>query len=123
MSSPQCRSIHEQFRVVLRRARAALDGCASGQQVRANPYELVERVMAMSEDDRLILSELLYSLARAEVKHPVFAEGPYQALGVLSEEHGEVIRTITKDEGEARVYEESIDLLTVAWRFARGDWK
>ena len=62
-------------------------------------------------------------LHEAEYKHPVFAEGLFHGLGVVSEEHGELIRAATKDEGDERIRDEALDLLVVAWRFARGDWQ
>ena len=69
--------------------------------------------------------ELFYkletALQRAEKLHPGFAEGPYEALGFLSEEHGEVTKAITKGEGKQRMQEELIDLIVVAWRMLRDE--
>lgn len=70
-----------------------------------------------------IYQRLQKRLEEAEAKHPQFAEGVYQALGVLDEEAGEVARTITKNEGFDRMQEELLDVLAVAWRFYRGDWR
>lgn len=70
-----------------------------------------------------IYERLQKRIAEAEAKHPLFAEGKYQALGVLDEEVGEVARTITKKEGYDRMQEELLDVLAVAWRFYRGDWR
>lgn len=70
-----------------------------------------------------IYERLQKRIAEAEVKHPVFAEGPFQALGVLGEEYGEVVRSLTKQEGYDRMQEELLDVLAVAWRFYRGDWR
>ena len=89
--------------------------------MRAGVPKQVHDVLSFPE--QLIMSDFLTRLKEAEKKHPVFAEGPYQALGVLAEEQGEVTRAITKDEGDERIYDEALDLLVVAWRFARGDWK
>ena len=75
----------------------------------------------MTNDE--IFDEFLKRLATAAAKHPVFAEGIYQALGVLGEEFGEVVRTVTKKEGNERMQEELMDLLVVTWRFIRGDWR
>ena len=75
----------------------------------------------MSNDE--IYAEFLEWLATAERKHPLFAEGQYQALGVLGEEVGEVVKTVTKKEGDERMHEELMDLLVVTWRFIRGDWR
>ena len=62
-------------------------------------------------------------LARAEARHPRFAEGTWHALGILSEEHGEAVREATKHAPgwEARMDSELIDLIVVALRMLRRD--
>lgn len=65
-----------------------------------------------------LFEKLMAAVERGRRLHPGFAEGQYQALGYLSEEHGEVTRAITKNEGWDRVFSELIDLMAVAWRFA-----
>lgn len=65
-----------------------------------------------------LFEKLMAAVERGRRLHPGFAEGPYQALGYLSEEHGEVTKAITKKEGWERVLSELIDLMAVAWRFA-----
>lgn len=70
-----------------------------------------------------IYKRILKRISEAEAKHPVFAEGQYQALGILGEEYGEVVRSLTKQEGEQRMQDELLDVLAVAWRFYRGDWR
>lgn len=87
---------------------------------RGIPVELYD---ALSVRERALLHDFLLRLREAEEKHPVFAEGPYHGLGFLQEEAGELVRAVTHDEGEERMYDEALDLLTVTWRFARGDWK
>lgn len=47
----------------------------------------------------------------------------YQGVGVLGEEYGELCQALNKGEGEERVMDEAFDLLCVAWRFCRMDWK
>lgn len=47
----------------------------------------------------------------------------YQGVGVLGEEYGELCQALNKGEGEERVMDEALDLLCVAWRFCRMDWK
>ena len=39
----------------------------------------------------------------------------------LSEEHGEVVRAVTKNEGKQSMQEELIDLIVVAWRMLRDE--
>lgn len=87
---------------------------------RGIPVELYD---ALSVRERALLHDFLMRLREAEAKHPVFAEGPYRGLGFLQEEVGELVRAVTHDEGEERMYDETLDLLAVTWRFARGDWK
>lgn len=71
--------------------------------------ELLERVKTRIE----------YAMAR----HPVFAEGVYQGLGRVGEEYGELVKAVTKGEDAERILYEALDLIAVAWRFARGDYK
>ena len=71
--------------------------------------------------------DLLVALAdrvmAAENKHPDFADGIYQGVGVIGEEYGELCQALNKGQGEARVMDEALDLLCVVWRFCRGDWQ
>lgn len=76
----------------------------------------------MNKDEKLF-SELLKRLAIAERKHPVFAEGIYQGFGRIGEEYGEVCQAMNHGESDARIEAEAMDLLVVAWRFVRGDYK
>ena len=70
-----------------------------------------------------IMAALDEKLKAAEKKHPDFADGMYQGVGVLGEEYGELCQALNKGEGEERVMDEALDLLCVAWRFCRMDWK
>ena len=63
------------------------------------------------------------ALVRAEKLHPVFAEGLAQGLGNIGEEYGELCQSINHNQGEDRIKAEALDLLVVAWRFCRGDYK
>lgn len=71
--------------------------------------------------------DLLVALAErvkaAETKHPDFSDGIYQGVGVIGEEYGELCQALNKNQGEARVMDEALDLLCVVWRFCRGDWR
>ena len=73
--------------------------------------------------DGKLLFALIARLAKAQEKHPEFADGMYQGVGVLGEEYGELCQALNKGEGEERVMDEAFDLLCVAWRFCRGDWR
>ena len=77
--------------------------------------------MWLKLDNEGIFQELQKRLAVAEQKHVGFAEGKYQALGFLGEEYGEVVKVVTKGEGEKRLYDELFDLLVVTWRMLCGD--
>ena len=68
-------------------------------------------------------AELDRRMAIAEKKHPVFAEGVYQGIGVVAEEVGELSQAANKAQGEDRMEAEGWDVVVVAARFARGDWK
>ena len=73
--------------------------------------------------DGKVLFALISRIATAEKKHPNFADGIYQGVGVIGEEYGELCQALNKGEGEERVMDEAFDLLCVAWRFCRGDWR
>lgn len=73
--------------------------------------------------DGKVLFALIARLAEAEKKHPDFSYGIYQGVGVIGEEYGELCQALNKRQGEARVMDEALDLLCVAWRFCRMDWK
>lgn len=73
--------------------------------------------------DGKLLFALIARLAKAKEKHPDFADGIYQGVGVIGEEYGELCQALNKGEGEERVMDEAFDLLCVAWRFCRMDWK
>lgn len=72
--------------------------------------------------DGKVLFALINRIAEAEKKHPDFADGIYQGVGVIGEEYGELCQALNKNQGEARVMDEALDLLCVVWRFCRGDW-
>lgn len=74
-------------------------------------------------DDGRVLFTLISRIAKAKEKHPEFADGIYQGVGVIGEEYGELCQALNKSEGEEHVMDEAFDLLCVAWRFCRMDWK
>ena len=78
--------------------------------------------VSVNKDEKLF-GELLKRLDVAEQKHPVFAEGIYQGFGRIGEEYGEACQAVNHVQGEERVMDEALDLLCVAWRFCRGDWR
>ena len=89
-----------------------------------------ERGMTMSDDTQVendinpyIMVALDEELKAAEKKHPNFADGIYQGVGVIGEEYGELCQALNKGEGEERVMDEALDLICVVWRFCRGDWR
>lgn len=75
------------------------------------------------ELDVSLLMKLADRVKAAENKHPVFADGIYQGVGVIGEEYGELCQALNKNQGEERVMDEALDLLCVVWRFCRGDWR
>jgi len=65
-----------------------------------------------------VLVSVCTRLGEARAKHERFAEQVYHALSFLSEEHGEVVREVTKgkDGWESRMDSELHDLIAVAMR-------
>lgn len=74
-------------------------------------------------DDGKVLFALISRIATAEKKHPNFADGIYQGVGVIGEEYGELCQAVNKGQGEERIMAEAFDLLCVVWRLCRGDWR
>ena len=66
----------------------------------------------------MVLIDICTRLGEARAKHERFAEQVYHALSFLSEEHGEVVREVTKgkDGWESRMDSELLDLIAVAMR-------
>lgn len=95
---------------------------ACQKEARRRREETALRHMRLRNADNDIYEELLKRLFVAQTKHPVFAEGPYQALGRVGEEYGELAQAINKKQGPERVEAEAWDLLVTAWRFVRRDW-
>jgi hypothetical protein len=62
--------------------------------------------------------EQVMTLARK--KHPFYAEGKYQALGVIGEEYEEFVKAIEK-ESELRSIEEAWDVIATCTRFIVGE--
>ena len=77
----------------------------------------------VSRRDWLQFLKLMRHVQRAEQLHPTFGEGIYEAIGKISEEAGEIAHACNHGEGEQRIMEEGMDLLCVAWRFVREDWR
>ncbi len=96
-----------------------------------NMEEITADALAQLEDadtrrrinDAELYQCFLERLKFAEAKHPIFAEGPYQGLAYVEEEVGELVKAVTKGESEDRIFDEAIDVIVTAWRYARQDWK
>lgn len=77
----------------------------------------------VKKPDLKLMEALFERIKSAEEKHPGFSDGIYQGVGVIGEEYGELCQALNKNQGEARVMDEALDLLCVVWRFCRGDWR
>ena len=56
------------------------------------------------------------AMREARCKHPVFADGIYQALGRVGAEYGEVVQAVEKLESPERVETEALHLLVTTVR-------
>lgn len=65
--------------------------------------------------------ELMEKLSKAEELHPIFAEGVYQGLGVITEEYLELVDAINHNRLD-EVQRRAEDLFVVTYRFIRGDY-
>lgn len=61
-------------------------------------------------------------LIHARGKHPRYAEGEYEALGVIGAEYEELVQAIEK-ESEFRQQEEAKDVIATCIRFLGGEHK
>lgn len=85
--------------------------------------KVVEKTIVADADTIALIEALLDGLGRAELLHPVFAEGVWEGIGRVSEEHGELAQAVSHNEPDERIRAEAMDLLVVAFRFARRDWE
>lgn len=65
---------------------------------------------------RMILEAIAARLNEARQKHPLYAEGPYQALGVIHSEFRELEKAV-EHETESRQMDEALDVVATAVRF------
>lgn len=59
----------------------------------------------------------------ARKKHRIFAEGKYQALGVVHDEYKELEKAILENEGEDRERDEVLDLEVTSLRFYNREYE
>ena len=70
---------------------------------------------------RNLLEALAGRMQHARKKHPRFAEGKFQALGVIHAEYRELEHAVTSGEGKDRERDEALDTATTALRFFIGE--
>lgn len=70
-----------------------------------------------------LLFGLAGELEAAREKHPVFAEGMYEALGRVGAEYGELIQSVEKGEPGERVRQEALHLLVTTVRLLNGEYE
>lgn len=78
-----------------------------------------ERVL-FEGDCRAMYLRLKDGMNLARKKHPIFAEGKFQALGVIGDEYRELVKAIEK-EGDIRSVEEAWDVVFTCLRFILGE--
>ena len=95
------------------------------QPVKAKPCVEKARILGNGEPARgyEMIDRLCEVIRTAREKHPRFAEGKWQALGVINGEVGEFARAILKNEGEDREIAEAFDSVATLWRFILGEHK
>lgn len=70
---------------------------------------------------RELLDAVAERMDHARKKHPVFAEGRFQALGVIHAEYREMEHAVTRDEGKGRERDEALDVVATCLRFWLGE--
>ena len=69
-----------------------------------------------SEGGYKFLYELIGKVERARRLHPKFAEGPYEAIGRITAEVGELVQAVEKGEGRQREKDEIMDAIVTLLR-------
>ena len=80
-------------------------------------------IQAENDINTYIMAVLDGELKAAEKKHPNFANGIHQGLGVIGIKYGELCQALGKAQREDSVRDETLALLCAVWRFYRGDWQ
>ena len=99
------------------------NGSMESESLKEGICVIADKIRLNQSFGKAVAYNLSMRLAEAEKKHPVFAEGIYQALGRIGEEYGELVQAVNHNEGEERIMSEAYDTLAVLVRFIRGDWK
>lgn len=88
------------------------------------PMSYVRACMAFGNGDAGMGRQVIFMLARrleeAREKHPVFAEGPFQALGVIGVEFRE-LEVALEHESPDRQFDKALDVAATAMRFVNGE--
>lgn len=71
---------------------------------------------------RAIMQAIALRLEEAREKHPVYAEGPYHALGVMHAEFKELEHAV-EHETESRQMDEALDVIATSVRFLGEEYK
>lgn len=71
---------------------------------------------------RAIMQAIALRLEQARDKHPLYAEGQYQALGVIGSEFHELEKAV-EHETESRQMYEALDVIATAVRFLGEEYK
>ncbi len=71
---------------------------------------------------RAIMQAIALRLEEARGKHPVYAEGPYHALGVIHAEFKELEHAV-EHETESRQMDEALDVIATSVRFLGEEYK
>ncbi|AMD89462.1 hypothetical protein [Desulfovibrio fairfieldensis] len=69
------------------------------------------------------LYRLAEAMQEARCKHPVFADGIYQALGRVGAEYGELVQAVEKLESPERVETEALHLLVTTVRLLNKEYE
>ena len=71
---------------------------------------------------RAIMQAIALRLEQARDKHPLYAEGPYHALGVIHAEFKELEHAV-EHETEARQKDEALDVIATSVRFLGEEYR
>lgn len=71
---------------------------------------------------RAIMQAIALRLEEARGKHPMYAEGPYHALGVIHAEFKELERAV-EHETESRQMDEALDVIATSVRFLGEEYR
>ena len=100
--------------------------CMEGKPNELPPVSLIRFRSIFGNGDHLKGEKLLRAIAErllhARLQHPVYAEGVYQGLSRITDEHEELVHAV-EHETPQRQFDEALDVIATCVRFANREYE